>query len=227
MERPDVKQKVLELRKKGRTYQEISIALKFSVPKSTLSYWCHLIPLPNGYRRKVRELNLSNLERARKIALQTQKKNREDYLKSLRCRNAHLAQLIRDPNIAKIALAVLYLGEGRKNIKRGSLMFGNSDPNIVKLFLDLLRFCYNIDESKFRCTVQCRADQKNVELEKFWQDITKIPPSQFYKTRIDPRTVGKGSKKPEYRGVCRLDYFSAELLIELLQIAETLCQKNL
>lgn len=215
-----MKQEVLSLRKEGKTYKEIARSLKVSIPKSTLSYWCRSIPLPNGYDRKVREYNLSNLEKARKIALRIQKKKRRNYLESLRSRNAHLAQIIKDPNVAKIALAVLYLGEGRKNIKRSSLMFGNSDPNIVKFFLDLLRVCYNIDESKFRCTVQCRADQKIEELEKFWQDITKVPPSQFYKARIDSRTVGKISKKPEYRGVCRIDYFSAELLIELLQISE-------
>ncbi|MCX6766823.1 MAG: hypothetical protein NT170_03565 [Candidatus Moranbacteria bacterium] len=220
MKRPSVKQKALNLRKQGKTYQEIARSLKVSLPKSTLSYWCRSIPLPNGYDRKVREYNLSNLGKARKVALQIQKKKRKDYLELLRGRNTHLARLIKDPNIAKIALAVLYLGEGRKNIKRSSLMFGNSDPNIVKFFLDLLRVCYNIDERKFRCTVQCRADQKIEELEKFWQNVTKVPPSQFYKARVDPRTVGKISKKPEYKGVCRIDYFSAELLIELLQIGE-------
>lgn len=227
MKRLGLREKALTLRKEGRTYQEIAQSLKISIPKSTLSYWCRSIPLPNGYKRKVREYNLSNLEKARKIALQIQKKKRGNYLESLKDRNIHLAQLIEDPNIAKIALAVLYLGEGRKNIKRSSLMFGNSDPNIVKLFLYLLRSCYTIDESKFRCTVQSRADQKTAELENFWQDVTKIPASQFYKARIDPRTVGKISKKPEYKGVCRLDYFSAELLIELLQIAEMLCKRSL
>jgi len=225
MNRQSIKQKVLNLRRKGKTYQEIIRSLKFSVPKSTLSYWCRSAPLPNGYNRKVREYNLSNLGKARKIALRIQKKKRKDYLESLRGRNTHLARLIKDPNVAKIALAVLYLGEGRKNIKRSSLMFGNSDPNIVKFFLDLLRVCYNVDEKKFRCTVQCRADQKTEKLEKFWQDVTKIPQIQFYKARVDPRTVGKISKKPEYKGVCRIDYFSAELLIELLQISEIIRDK--
>ena len=227
MRQPDLKQKVIELRKEGKTYQEIMNILKVDVPKSTLSYWCRSIPLPNDYQRKVREYNLFNLEKARKIALEIQKKKRKYYLESLNSRNAHLAQMTGDPNIAKIALAVLYLGEGRKNIKRSSLMFGNSDPSIIRFFLSLLRYCYNIDESKFRCTVQCRADQKTGELEKFWQDVTKISPSQFYKARIDHRTVGKISKKPEYRGVCRLDYFSAEILIELSQIAEMLCKRTL
>lgn len=52
-------------------------------------------------------------------------------------------------DVKKIALAMLYLGEGGKK-QRGSLMFGNSDPVIINLFLRYLRDCYNIDEKKFR-----------------------------------------------------------------------------
>lgn len=218
MKRSNVKQKALELRRKGKTYKEITDALRIDVPKSTLSYWCRSTLLPKGYQRKVREYNLFNLEKARKIALRFQKEKRKNYLESIKKRNAHLARLIEDRDIAKIALAVLYLGEGQGNIKRSSLMFGNSDPLTIKLFLNLLRRCYNIDEKKFRCTLQCRADQNIEKLERFWAGVTKISPSQFYKAQVDPRTKGKPSKKLEYKGVCRIDYFSAEVLIELLQI---------
>ncbi|MFA5926198.1 MAG: hypothetical protein WC831_04670 [Parcubacteria group bacterium] len=215
-----MKQKVLELRKRGKTYKEILNALKVDVPKSTLSCWCRSIFLPSGYRRKVRKYNLINLEKARKIALLVRKKKRYAYLELLKNRNVHLSKLIQNRNIAKIALASLYLGEGQGNIKRGSLMFGNSNPLIIKLFLNLLRRCYDIDEKKFRCTLQCRADQNVKKLEIFWSHATGISAGQFYKAQIDPRTKGKPSKKLDYKGVCRIDYFSAEILIELLQIPE-------
>ena len=52
------------------------------------------------------------------------------------------------------------------------------------------------------------------------QKIRKIPLTQFYKARIDPRTIGQQSKNLNYKGVCRIDYFSAELFIELKQIPE-------
>ncbi|PIR44326.1 hypothetical protein COV23_00575 [Candidatus Wolfebacteria bacterium CG10_big_fil_rev_8_21_14_0_10_31_9] len=101
-------------------------------------------------------------------------------------------------------------------------MFGNSDPNIIYLFLKLLRYCYDIDENKFRCTLQDRADQNIKKLEKFWRLVTKIPKKQFYKARIDPRTIGKISKKPEYKGVCVIDYFSADILNEFKKIVEVI-----
>jgi hypothetical protein len=117
----------------------------------------------------------------------------------------------------KVVLTALYLGEGSKT-RKGSLAFGNSDPYIISLFLNLLRKCYKIDEKKFRCTIQCRADQNIKNLEEFWTSVTKIPLVQFYKARIDPRTIGKPSKKLDYKGVCRIDCFSGEIYLELMQI---------
>ena len=89
---------------------------------------------------------------------------------------------------------------------------------VIQLFLNLLRYCYDIDETKFRCTLQCRADQDIKKLEKFWSQITRIPLSQFYKARIDPRTNGRPSRNLDYKGVCRIDYFSADIFMELKQI---------
>ena len=140
-------------------------------------------------------------------------------------RVSHLGKLIKNKDIAKISLAMLYLGEGSKT--RSSLMFGNSDPTIISLFLRLLRYCYKIDEDKFRCTLQCRADQDIQKLEKFWSNITNIPLSKFYKARVDPRTIGKISKNPEYKGVCRIDYFSADIFNELTKVIEAIDKTGL
>ncbi|MBL7156219.1 MAG: hypothetical protein ISS87_01310 [Candidatus Pacebacteria bacterium] len=120
----------------------------------------------------------------------------------------------------KIALAILYLGEGEKWKGRGRLCLGSSDPDIIKLYLKSLRTCYDINEKKLRCRVGYRADQNINELQKFWSKITKIPASQFYQTRIDPRTKGKKSIKRDYKGVCVIYYGSAEIQLELAIIAK-------
>ncbi|MEK7147181.1 MAG: hypothetical protein AAB772_02910, partial [Patescibacteria group bacterium] len=144
---------------------------------------------------------------------------REEYLQLVKNRIKHLNVIIKNPDVAKIALTMLYIGEGTKSHK-GSLIFGNSDPKTINLFLRLLRFCYHIDENKFRCTLQCRADQNIKALEKFWSQTTGVPLRQFYKARIDPRTIGIPSKKPDYKGVCRIDYFSADIFNEIMKITE-------
>lgn len=86
---------------------------------------------------------------------------------------------------------------------------------MIGLFLKLLRQCYEIDEKKFRFTLQCRADQNVKKLEDYWSKVTRIPLSQCFKVQIDPRTIGKPSKKKDYKGVCRIDYFSAHIDTEL------------
>ncbi len=223
MNKEDIKNQVQTLRKSGKTYSEIQKYLNTKIPKSTISYWCRELPLPFGYERKIAGYNKYNLDKARKIALAVIKENRNKYLESISDRNKHLINELDNLNTAKIALAMLYLGEGSKT-NRASLMFGNSDPLVIGLFLRLLRNCYKINESKFRCTLQCRADQNIEELEKFWSNITKIPMSQFYKARIDPRTINRPSRKLNYKGVCRIDYFSADLSIELKCIIKTISQ---
>jgi hypothetical protein len=217
MNRLKLKEKVKKFRKKGKTYSEIQKSLGIAIPKSTLSYWCSNIKLPKEYQDRIQKIILKNAHKGRATALIVNRIKREKYLKSVADRNKHLARLLENKDIAKIALAMLYLGEGSKK-QRGFMTFANSDPFIISLFLSSLRYCYNIDESKFRCTLMCRADHKIKKLEKFWSQVTKIPLSQFYKARSDARTIGKPSKKPDYKGVCCIDYFSADLFIELMQI---------
>jgi hypothetical protein len=209
----DLKNSVKKLRKKGKTYSEIKQILDIFIPKSTLSDWCKNISLPKSYFKKIKVINVKSQKRA----LKAWKQKKELKVAKIIDRNKHLSPLLKNRDIALIALSLLYLGEGSKT-KRGSLTFGNSDPFIIDMFLDLLRRCYEIDNSKFRCTVQCRADQDTKKLEKFWSKITKIPLSQFYEARIDKRTIGKKSIKPEYKGVCRIDYFSADIFTELMKL---------
>ena len=218
----NVKKQAVKLRKEGKTYSEIIKILGINIPKSTISYWCGSIRLPADYPQKIREINLSVLNKARTYAVRAKHIVRLDEIKSIHEENFHLIKLLDNKDVAKIALAMLYLGEGMKNRKRGSLMLGNSDPTTICLFLGLLRKVYGIDERKFRCTLQCRADQDVRGLEKFWSNVTKIPLNQFYKAQVDRRTVGKPSKKADYKGVCRIDYFSAKTFAELLEIPQIL-----
>ncbi len=212
----------ISLRKSGHTYGEIKKALDADIPKSTLFCWLHKINLTDTATSRLKSAAENNIKKAHLLALKSNKEKRTTHLAKIATSIEHLKKIKRDRNVAKIILAVLYLGEGGKS-GRSSLMLGNSDPAIIKLFLALLRQNYPIDETKFRCTVQCRADQDIPKLEKFWSEITDISPSNFYKARVDARTIGKKSKKPAYKGVCRIDYFSADTFNEIKMIMEIVC----
>ena len=220
MDRTNLKEEVIKLRKQGKTYSEIKKNFRINTPKSTLCHWCKNVKLSKESQNRIQKIIFNNREKARATALAVNKAKREEYLKSIFQRNGHLKMMLKNKDIAKVVLSILYLCEGSKSLERGSVMFGNSDPFIINLFLYLLRRCYNIYERKFRCTLQGRADQDVKKLEKFWSKITNIPLSQFYKARIDSRTIGKKSKNLNYKGVCRIDYFSAEIAIELMQISK-------
>ncbi len=211
------KKKAVALRRSGFTYPEISKRLG-GIPKSTLSYWLGDLPLSLQANSLIQEKKNNALSLLQKKGVAANHKKRAVYLEELENQNRELVSLIRDINVAKIALAMLYLGEGGKN--RDAVCFGNSDPKIISIFLGLLRATYPIEEKKFRLTVQCRADQDIQMLEKFWSGITQIPKAQFYKAQIDARTKGRPTKKQNYKGVCRIDYFSAHVFNELTVIAK-------
>ena len=218
MDNKKLKNKIIELREKGKTYREICLILGVKIPKSTLSYRCKHAKLSNNYSDRIKFIRNINLKKARERAIECLRIKQRNELEKIRKESQPLISLISDPAVAKLVMIMLYWGEGTKSRKRAQVTFGNSDPKIIDLFLQLFRKTYEIKESKFRCTVLCRADQDIEKLEKFWQKITKIPFTQFYKTRIDKRTIGKQTTKKDYRGVCRIDYFSAKILEELLEI---------
>ena len=210
-------------RTKGFTYSEIQNKLREKIPKGTLSWWFRGIELPSFYADKARRLNLDALALGRQKAVLVNRKRRCVNLKDIYERNRGLSKILRKRDVSKLVLAALYLGEGAKK-NRGSLTFANSDPGIITLFFRLLRAVYPINESRFRCTVLCRADQNSDRLNAFWSKTTQVPLKQFYGARIDPRTRGKITKNKDYKGVCRIDYFSSKVYDELKIIGDLAIQ---
>ena len=133
-----------------------------------------------------------------------------------------LAERVKDKEIAKIALAMLCLGEASKYHpkSRSPFSLGSSDPRIIVIFLRLLRQCFDYQIEKTRATVQCRADQDTNILQKYWEDVTKLPARLFYKPLIDHRTFGKPTKNKDYKGVLRIDYFDRRVQLELESLAQ-------
>lgn len=220
---------VRRLRSLGKTYGEIQTILQTKFPKSTLAEWCSKVNLPKSYSERISKLNLNNLNKARMIAVEINKIKREEFFKRIKTQNLLIADRIIDREVAKIALAMLCLGEASKYnpITRSSFCLGSSDPRIIILFLKWLNVCYDFDKTKIRCTVQCRADQDVVALQKFWMKVTNIPDYLFYKSRIDPRTIGKPTLKKNYKGVLRVDYFDTKVQLDLESLSDLIYNKIL
>lgn len=219
--------KIRYLRSLGKTYGEIIAEIKIRLPKSTLSSMVLGVTLPENYTERIKNLNTTNLTRGRKIAREINAIKREEFIEKIKQINLPIAEKIKDKTTAKIALAMLCLGEASKYNPNGNRSFylGSSDPRIVVIFLNLLKQCFVFDIEKIRATVQCRADQDTNDLKKYWQGVTNIPDRLFYKPQIDKRTIGKSTKKLNYKGVLRVDYFDTRIQLELESLADLVYNK--
>jgi len=63
MDKIELRKKAIILRKQGRTYSEIQTKLKKSIPKSTLSYWCKDVILPEKYQTRIQKIVLNNAKK--------------------------------------------------------------------------------------------------------------------------------------------------------------------
>lgn len=213
------KENALKLRSKGYSYLEI--AEKVKIPRSTVVGWCIGVKISAIGRLRLETVISNQRDKAREGSVRASKARKET-----RKHRAEASAESSGPFLTTLAekravLGALYLAEGTKGDRSG-LTFGNSDPEIIRLFLSLLRECFSLDELKFRCTLQARQGQNIPELEQFWSVTTGIPSSKFYKARIDPRSGGKLTRKPDYKGVCRIDYLSTSVLYEVLAIGRIL-----
>lgn len=215
--------KIKFLRAKGNTYAEINKTLGIDLAKSTLHWMCRTTPLPPNYLEKITALNIKNLGIARATSLAVRSAKKEELLKNIFKINSPIAKLSQNTKIAKIILSILCLGEASKSTRGSVFSLGNTDPKVLHLFLDLMKICFSdFNPKKIRCTIQCRADQNIKQLERFWQVTLNIPKSNFYKTRIDSRTIGKPTLRKHYKGVLKIDYLDTKKQLELESLADLL-----
>ncbi len=218
-----MKVRAQELRKIGKTFGEIQAVLEKKIPKSTLSDWCKNVHLPKEYASRLKKINYVNLRRGREAAIRKAEGEKKKNLVSLFIQHEALWTRV-DKNIAKMLLATLYLGEGAK--RDGLLALGSSDVGIVRLFLKLLKMCYSTTTDLIKCRISYRADQNIGKLTNFWSKQVGIPIENFYRTKPDPRTVGKSTKKPEYMGVCVLHILQSSKIHQELEVISGILTKG-
>lgn len=216
-----VKDKAVNLRKKGLSLSEISDLI--NIPKNTIQGWVKNIKLTKSQRLRLKRKEIECGRRGLAKALKINRANKAMWQESVRCRTKKFRTLLdKKSNMAKLLCGVLYLCEGARYPSSKQLIFGSSNPRVIKVFLDLLKGNFNIDKNKLRCRIMHRYDQNGKALNKYWSNITKIPLPQFYKDYKDKRTKGKITKKKDYKGVCAVQYNSTDLQYELQLIGESI-----
>jgi transposase-like protein len=209
------KQKILALIREGVSYSKIQ--RDFGVPKSTLSYW---VSSQGTVRDTSKQKAHLELARAASAASLRAKKVARLNLAVKSAQEIGAALSIEQTEIGKSLLAMLYWAEGGK--QDGNMKFTNTDPDLVYLFLELLRKHYQIDESRLHVALLVHPYHNQGEVIDFWSDKLKINKSQFWKVYIKPRSGLRKEYRRNFYGICNVHYASCAIQRELIALGKYL-----
>lgn len=217
-----MKSNAILLRKTGRSIRDIE--LRLGIPRSTLSGWFKYLKIARKYRVALFRRWKAALAKARIEAAKwrnAQKQKRLDEAKKAALKIVNSLNF-RNKNLLDLALAMLYLGEGAQNDKETSM--GNSDPNILRFFINVLNLNYGLDKDNIKCELHLRADQNADAMKKWWAAKLRLSLKNFTYVYFDKRT--KGTKTfDHYKGVCLVRCGNVAIQRKLVNIGKEFCNR--
>ncbi len=158
----------------------MEIARRVGVSKSSVSLWVRDIPLTESQVAALRDRNPAY--NGQRLGAQTRvaqgRARRRAYQEAGRARvQAGDEQFIR--------ACLLYWGEGAKS--RHSLSFANSDVEMVRVWMNLLRTSLQAAEERIRITCYLYADHTEVQtgIEDFWLRVTGLSRSNMCRSMVN------------------------------------------
>lgn len=209
------KKDAIVMRKNGASLKEISDAL--NVSKGSVSVWVRDVALNKKARQILKNKKINGQKKSSKaLKERTKKREKEAYDFAVKTIN-RLGYVNLDEQLA--LLAVYYWCEGNKSPK-DMVFFTNSDPNIIKAFLRLLRNSFELEENRFRVCIHLHDYHIHKRELLFWSKTTNIPLSQFIAPYQKPHT-GK-QKREGYRGCAQIRYYDVSVARKLLALGKEL-----
>lgn len=105
----------------------------------------------------------------------------------------------------------IFWGEGNK-ANTHAVRLGNTDPGLLKVFLDFLNKVYKIDKKRLRFGLQIFNDIDPKQAKRFWMNELSIDPKQFQLVVVTRSLQGPGTyRKKSQFGVLTI-YFSNKKL---------------
>ncbi|MBU2575774.1 hypothetical protein KKF64_01655 [Patescibacteria group bacterium] len=197
------KEKALALRLRGYSYSEIN--KKLGVPKATLSDWFTGIVLAEKaqtrIQKRVQKKSIDGLIKRNKmqthLAIKRASEIRNNAQKEIKKLSKQDLLLLG---------AALYWAEGYKrpivkNRKERSyhvISFSNSDPAMIKIFIEFLKKILYIPDNKIKASIRIFKHLNEKQVLKYWKKITDLPDENFH---ISDYIISKSSqgKKPYNR----------------------------
>ncbi|MBU1148472.1 hypothetical protein KKI23_00090 [Patescibacteria group bacterium] len=175
------KEEATELRRKGKSYKEISRIL--GIPTATLCGWFKDLDWSIEIRNQLgANTSFSYPEKLKLMVAATRKKfallheeYRQEAIKEFEVKKD-------DPLF--IAGVMLYWGEGDKNVNNSSIRLTNSDLGMIRSFYLFLVNSMGIPKERVTINLLIYPDLIDSVQKKLWSDITGIPLSQFQKSVV-------------------------------------------
>ncbi len=172
---------VRRLRRQGKNIK--TIAGEAGVSKSSVSIWCRDIELTDEQKQALIESDKRGGAIGRAAAAECKIRERLNRLKMYMRRGKKMLGRIsgRDLFVAGVAL---YWAEGNKKNRR--LLFSNSDPTMIRMWLKWLTKCLGVKLDDIYCRVginQLHQYRVN-KVERFWAGITGIPTTRFRRVSL-------------------------------------------
>ncbi|MCX2183168.1 hypothetical protein KV205_21920 [Streptomyces sp. SKN60] len=191
----DLRARARELRLEGKTYDQIQVELGCS--KSSISLWVRDLPKPER-RDPSEQAKIAARKRwDHELAMRDAERQKTKRAAALEFDSMTERELL-------VAGTALYWAEGSKDkpyARRENVLFVNSDPGVIRLYLAWLRLLGIAPERlAFRVMIHMTADVEGAK--RFWADLVGVDPGAFQKTTIkkhNPKTVRK-NVGPDYRG---------------------------
>ncbi|MDO8523109.1 MAG: helix-turn-helix domain-containing protein [bacterium] len=167
--------KAIKLRKDGLSYSEILEQVK--VARSTLSLWLRSVALSKPQSQRLTEKKLKSMMRG----AQTRRKQRIDSSNAIYQKSGGEIGNISSRELLLIGSA-LYWAEGSKqkehNVSQG-IIFGNSDPNMVRLFLVFAKNVLGVQDNAIKFELYIHRNGNVPRAVKYWAGELREPIKKF------------------------------------------------
>ncbi len=195
----------LRLRKDGLSYREILASVP--VAKSSLSLWLRKVSLAKEQKQRLTQKKLlSAMKGAAK-----RRQQRLDITKEIKKKAKNEINWAINQQELWLMGTMLYWAEGSKEKEYDSgvsVIFSNSDPLMIKLFLKWIQLCLKVPSDKVYFVMYIHDNHKNKtnRFIKYWSGVTGFSVSKFdkiYYKKHKPKTVRKNTGN-NYYGLLRV-----------------------
>lgn len=189
---------IKKLRYQGYSLPEISVSL--DIRRTTVFRYMKNAPIGAEY--------LSEWKGKRGGSKKRMQRKEEKSLEEAQIAMANLT--IRE---RKLFLAALYWAEGSK----GDFGLSNTDPYLIKVFVNGLREVFEISEDRLRISIRIYEDLDREACLDFWSEVVSVPKDRFISVN-----VLSGKKKGKLvHGMCRVRVAKGG---DLLKQMKAICQ---